>query len=286
VYPTFWDCNTGTGAIEGRNDAGIVTWAQDRNVKVLPRFNCQATSMVHRILTDPSVRAAWLDGMVAAVDRYGYDGVNLDLEAAAAADRGAMTAFVAELAGRLHAKGKLLSQAVSAKTADVPNHPRSTAFDYAELAKYDDTVFVMAWGVHWATGSPGAQDDITWVHQVADYVASQPRKEKFVMGTMLYGMDWPSGGGSAHPASGRYYDDITALSARYGATPDFNPTADSWRLRYTDDAGTPHEVWYSDAAAAGDRMQLARERGLGIGFWRLGQEDARIWDNPLVGGTR
>jgi spore germination protein YaaH len=166
-------------------------------------------------------------------------------------------------------------------------HPRSTAFDYVELSKHVDHVFVMAWGIHWATSAPGAQDDYAWVRRIADYVASLPRKEKFVMGTMLYGMDWPNGGGSkANEAAGRYFDEITALSARYGAAPVYDPAKDSWRLNYTDEAGVPREVWYSDATNVANRLTLARERGLGVGFWRLGQEDERIWDNPIVGGAR
>lgn len=286
VSPTFWDCNTATAAIEGRNDAPIVTYAQDRKVKVLPRFNCQRTAIVQQILNDATTRATWLDTIVAYADQFGYDGVNIDFEAVRAEDRNALTSFMAELGARLHARGKLVSQAVSAKTADVMNHPRSTAFDYVELSKHVDAVFVMAWGIHWATSAPGAQDDIGWVRQVADYVASLPRKEKFVMGTMLYGMDWPNGGGSkANEATGRYYDDIVALSARYGVAPVYHPDKDSWQLKYTDEAGVPREVWYSDANNVANRMQLARERGLGIGFWRLGQEDTRIWQHPLVGGT-
>jgi spore germination protein YaaH len=286
VSPTFWDCNTSTAAIEGRNDAPIVTYAQDRKVKVLPRFNCQRTAILTKILTDPVTRATWLDTITASVDQFGYDGVNVDFEAVRAEDRDALTSFVAELAARLHARGKLLSQAVSAKTQDVMGHPRSTAFDYVELSKHVDAVFVMAWGIHWATSAPGAQDDIGWVRRVADYVASLPRKEKFVMGTMLYGMDWPNGGGSlANEAEGLYFDQIMARSAQYGAAPVYSPEKDSWRLNYTDAAGVPHEVWYSDANNVANRMQLARERGLGIGFWRLGQEDVRIWQHPLVGGT-
>jgi spore germination protein YaaH len=287
VHPTFWDCNRSTGAIEGRNDAPIVTYAQDRKVKVLARYNCQKTETVHQILTDASLRETWLGTMVSDTMTYGYDGVSLDLEAVAAADRDALTAFSAELAQRLHARGKRLAQAVSAKVKDVPNHPRSTAFDYVELSKHVDHVFVMAWGIHWATSTPGAQDDYSWVRQVADYVASLPRKEKFVMGTMLYGMDWPNGGGSAaNEAAGRHYDEIVAISAQYGAAPVYDPTKDSWRLSYTDGAGVPREIWYSDATNVANRLALARERGLGIGFWRLGQEDARIWSNPIVGGTR
>ena len=94
--------------------------------------------------------------MTAYVDQFGYDGVNVDFEVVRAEDRNALTSFVAELAARLHARGKVLSQAVSAKTVDVMGHPRSTAFDYVELSKHVDAVFVMAWGIHWATSAPGA----------------------------------------------------------------------------------------------------------------------------------
>jgi spore germination protein YaaH len=285
VYPTFFDCNLETGAIEGANDALIVGFAQDRKVKVLPRFNCQKTSLLHTILTDAATRARWIDTMVASTDQYGYDGVNLDFEAVAAADRNALTAFVAELSGRLHAKGRLLSQAVSSKTSDVQNHPRSTAFDYVALSQYDDYLFVMAWGLHWSTSTPGAQDDLSWVRQIADYVATMPNKQKFVMGTMLYGFDWPAGGGASHPGTALHYGEIQALAAQYGVQPAYDVAADSWRLAYTDASGVPHDVWYSDASVVGRRIALAHDRGLGVGFWRIGQEDERMWENPALPGA-
>jgi spore germination protein YaaH len=285
VYPTFFDCNVSTGALEGADDRLIVRFAQDRKVKVLPRYNCQNTTVLHRILTDPATRAQWLDAIVASADTYGYDGVNVDFEAVLASDRDALTSFIATIAGRLHAKGRLLSQSVSAKTADVQNHPRSTAFDYLALQQYDDYVFVMAWGIHWATSAPGAQDDAIWVRQVADYVATMPSKSKFVMGTMLYGFDWPSGGGAAHPGSGKHYAEIQALIAQYGVQPSYDAVKDSWHLAYTDASGVGHDVWYSDAPIVNRRVALARERGLGFGFWRIGQEDERLWDNPQIGGA-
>jgi spore germination protein YaaH len=281
VYPTFWDCNSNTAKIEGRNDQQIVDFARDRKVKVLPRFNCQNPSMINKILWDQSVRAEWLNTITKMIDDYGYDGVNIDFEAGWAKDRDALSQFMRELSGRVHAKGKLLSQAVSAKTEDVPNHPRSTFFDYKELVKSNDYVFVMAWGVHWATSAPGPQDDFSWVRQVVDYVSTMPNREKFVMGTMLYGMDWANGGREANPGQGLHYSEIQALIARTGARPEFDPTRNAWHLAYSE-GGTPHDLWYSDANAVGDRMALARDRGMGVGFWRIGQEDEGIWSHPRL----
>lgn len=282
VYPTYYECDTANGRILGADDRLITGFAQDRGVKVLPRFNCQRTAVVHQILTDPALRSQWLDTMTALAEQGGWDGVSLDFESVPPTDRDALTAFVADLSDRLHAAGKLLSQAVSAKLRDIPDHPRSGAFDYPALAQYDDHVFVMAWGIHWSTSLPGAQDDFAWVRQIRDYVATMPQRPKFVMGTMLYGMDWPAGGGPSHPGEGLHYGEIEALAARYGAVPAFDAGRRAWYLAYTDEAGVPHDVWYPDAGAVGDRVALAREQGLGVGFWRIGQEDERIWSDPRL----
>ena len=279
VYPTFYDCNRTTASLEGRDNARIVRYAQDRKIKVMARFNCQGTDVLRRILGEPALREQWLDGIVALVDEHGYDGANIDFEAIRADDRDRLTSFIADLSSRLHASGKLLSQAVSAKRVDDPGHPRSGAFDYLQLVKHVDTMFVMGWGVHWSQSAPGAQDDIAWVRGVADYVATMPQREKWVMGTMFYGMDWPAGG----KGTALHYDDIQALADAYGIAPVYSPEKDSYRLTYTDAAGVPHELWYSDAGAVGNRHAIARERGLGIGVWRLGQEDERIWDNASLG---
>jgi spore germination protein len=70
--------------------------------------------------------------------------------------------------------------------------------------------------------------------------------------------------------------------SRYGTIPALDPLADAWVFAYTDSAGTFHEVWYPDAATIGRRVRLARDRGLGIGFWRLGREDPEVWTDPLI----
>jgi spore germination protein YaaH len=279
VYPTFYDCNRSSAALEGRDNARIVRYAQDRKVKVLPRFNCQSAAILQRILGEPAVREQWLAGIVDLVDEHGYDGVNLDFEAIRPEDRDRLTSFVADLSARLHARGKLLSQAVSAKREDDPRHPRSGAFDYQQLVRYADVLFVMGWGVHWSQSAPGAQDDIAWVRGVADYVATMPEPSKWVMGTMLYGMDWASGG----TGTALDYAQVQSLATNTGIAPVYVPEKDSYKLAYKDATGVPHELWYSDAGAVGNRVALARERGLGVGFWRLGQEDERVWQNPSLG---
>ncbi|MFL5885919.1 MAG: glycosyl hydrolase family 18 protein [Thermoleophilaceae bacterium] len=279
VYPTYYDCDRGTGAILGKNNPQITGWAQARGVKVLPRVNCQFSSMLDRILRDPATRSAWLDGIAALVDQNGYDGVNLDFEAGWAQDRDAFTSFVAELAQRMHARGKVLSVDVSPKTMDIPNHPRSTFFDYVQLQNYADELFVMAWGIHWSTSAPGAQDDAAWQQQVFDYISTMAHPEKFALGLQMYVMDWPAG----REAISYEYADLASVISQSGATPQYDAPSDSWHLAYRGADGLSHDAWYPQSDTIGRRLQLARDHGLGgVGFWRLGHEDQGIWNLPLL----
>jgi spore germination protein YaaH len=251
-------------------------------VKVLARFNCQRSAMLNEILREPGLREYWLDGIVDTVERYGYDGASLDFETGYASDRDVYTSFVTDLAQRLHDNGRFLSVAVSPKTRDVANHPRSTFFDYEGLSRAADSIFVMTWGYHWATSGPGPQDDIAWTQKVVNYTATMTNRSRFVVGIQLYGMDWPDGGGPDHPATSYEYADVMSLAERVGATPVRDVDGDSMHFSYTDSEGSFHEVWFPDARTEGARVRLAHDAGLGIGFWRLGREDQRLWDDPLL----
>ena len=282
LYPTYFDCTPGM-QLRGSDDPLVTGWAQARRVLVMPRVNCQGTARVHQMLTDPATRAYWLDTIVSLTQTYGYDGISLDLEAGPAADRAAMTSFVAELATRLHAAGKLLSLALSAKAKDSKTHPRSGIFDYPQLSQSADFLLVMVWGIHWATSAPGAQDDITWARSVAQYVATMPLHLKFIFVTNLYAMDWADGGGTAHPADTEQYGEIVPRFPALGAVGQLDATVDSNHATYTDSGGSPNDVWYPNAGTTEDRIQLAADNGFGgVGFWRLGMEDPGFWSDPLI----
>jgi spore germination protein YaaH len=281
LYPTYFDCDLVNGSVKGDDQPLITRWAQLRDIRVLPRFNCQEPGVLHRILTDPTTRDSTIDALIGLVRRHGYDGINLDFENGAATDRDALTAYVARLGTALHAIGERLSVDVSPKYQHTTTG-RSGLYDYEAIGRAADTVFVMNWGWHWTTSGPGAPDDHELCLRVADYVATMPNRSRFVLGTQLYGMDWAAGGGPASPGVALEYADVMALISRYGATLALDPAADAWVFTYTDGAGMAHEVWYPDATTIARRIRLARDRGLGIGFWRLGREDPDVWADPLI----
>jgi spore germination protein YaaH len=281
LYPTYFDCRRSDAGIIGRDDPLVTRWAQMRRILVMPRFNCQHGPTLNMMLRNPAVRERTLSSLVGLVQQYGYDGINLDFEAGFPEDRGALTSFVTELASRLHALGKWLTVEVSAKWADTPTG-RAGFYNYRALGRVADWVFVMAWGWHWTTSAPGPSDEIANVIKVADYVATMEFKSRYVLGTPMYAHDWPAGGGPSNPSTPREYGEAMEIAARHGAVPRLDPASNSWTFNYTDGQGVPHEVWFSDATTIATRIRVARQRGLGLGFWRLGREDQRVWQDPLV----
>jgi spore germination protein YaaH len=285
IFPTYFDCNPTTGLTEGQDDPLVTTWAKRRGIQVLPRYNCQFPTVEHKIFTDPATRSAALGSVVNLVQQYGYDGINIDFEAAPASDRDLFSQFVADLSARLHAIGRRVTVDVSPKTLDNdPNHPRGNTFDYAALNQYADNLFLMMWGAHWSSSWPGPLMDLTLTNQVLTYAdQAVPDRSKWVLGAAMYGLDWPAGGGIDHQGTPREYGQLMSIASQYGATPQWDPAAGEMTFKYTDSGGVPHEVWYETAPSIAQQMAVAKAHGFGgLGVWHLGTEDQTIWSLPVM----
>jgi spore germination protein YaaH len=298
LYPTYFNCQVGSGQITGQDLPPITAYAAAHSLALMPRFNCQDGPTVHRILTEPPLRAQVLANLLALAREPLYAGLSLDLENDGAADRGALSSFVAELAGRLHAVHRKLTVVVDGVTHEDPR--RSTGFyDDRALLASADAVFVLAWGVHWAGSAPGPIAPLPWVRQVVAYLASLPHSSRLVLGAPMYGLDWAQAGGpagevptgstpegaagGAHPgrAVAHQFSDVVALTHTVGAQPLRDRSADELTFAYIR-AGVPHRVWYLDARSILDRLAIARAHGLKVGVWRLGAEDQALWTSPML----
>lgn len=282
IYPTYYDC-TADGRFVGNDDPRITRWARARRVLVMPRINCQNTATLHRIFTEPALREAWLSKIVEVTRTYGYDGVNIDFEAGLWSDRAALTDFVTEAVRRLRAEGRLVSICVSAKQSDTnKQHPRNGIFDYPALAGQVDEILVMSWGWHWLTSTAGEISPLSWLQGVAQYVSTMPNRDRFIMGTSMYGIDWPQGSGPSNPGTPYEYDDVLALIARVGATPTRDPSSGEMMFTYYA-GGVRRDVRYLDTEAVRQKHAAITAGGVTHTFlWRLGDEDQGIWSLPSV----
>lgn len=276
LYPTYFECSVPGGELLGAPSPEVDAYTAAHQLQELPRYTCQNGAIVHRILTQPALRARTLAQLTALAAGPSYAGLNLDLENDGPADRGALSLFVQALARRLHAEHRRLAVDVVGVTGEPVPRPAAGFYNDRALSANADTVFVMAWGAHWEGSAPGPIAPLPYVRGVARFVASLPYARRFVLGAPMYGLDWPLPGGRPHRATALQYTSILALARSVGATPARDPRSGEMTLAYTR-AGVPHRAWYLDARAILDRIAVARRYGLAAGVWRLGEEDQALW---------
>jgi spore germination protein YaaH len=282
AYPTYFNCQLASGELTGSDQPAIDAYAHARHIRLMPRFNCQDGATVHDILTDPQLRGETLARLATLARNPLYSGLCLDLENDGAADREALTSFVAEAARSLHVRHKKLAVVVDGVQAE--NASISTGFyDDRALGTLADTVFVLAWGTHWERSAPGPIAPLSYVAAVARYVASLPSASHFVLGAAMYGLDWAGEGGAGEQASAYQYSQAVALARSVGAVPARDRESGEMTFSYTSADGVVHHVWYMDARSVLDVVRIAHANHLTVGLWRLGREDQALWGAGGVG---
>ncbi len=291
VYPTYYECSAGGGRIVGADVPAVDAFARAHRIALLPRFTCQEGAAVHRILTEPALRAVTLARLARLARARAFGGLCLDLENDGGEDREALTSFAAALARALHAQGKRLTVVVDGVSSEPPPTSSEAFYDDPALAAVADTVFVLAWGAHWEGSPPGPLAPLSYVAAVARYVSSLPSRSRFVIGAPMYGLDWEDGPASAAAGAGMnvgasayQYSSIRALQRSVGAAAQRDPASGELTFAYTT-AGATHRVWYMDARSVLDVLAIARASGLRLGLWRLGEEDQSLWSSPLLAGA-
>jgi spore germination protein YaaH len=285
----------------GSRVAGLVNQARAAGVLILPTIsNLFERETLHAILNDAALAEAHRRAIVAEVGRYGYDGIDLDYENLAAADKDQFSAWAAALADDLHARGKRLTITVQPKTFDADGWNGPGALDYRALAGAADELRLMTYGWCWSSGCvgsdpPGPIAPVHWMQRVIDYAKTQAPASKLVLGVHLYGYDWEVGSNQYSVTSERYsgavsedvtgralvWEEAQALQTEHHAALQWWEADDRGLVRepWFSYAEGAHHVTFADADSVAARAQLAADAGLrGIIFWRLGGEDPALWE--------
>jgi spore germination protein YaaH len=290
LYPTYFECTPSGAGVAGGDVPSIDSFARGHSIPVMPRFNCQNGAIVHRLLSEPGPRQELLARLAALAVKPAYGGLCLDLENDGSEDREALSSFVAALAEKLHRHHRRLAVVVDGVTHEGPGAPYGF-YDDRSLSASADTVFVMAWGTHWANSPPGAISTLSFVSGVVGFLSTLPERSRFVIGAPMYGLDWtgsettgePISSQSARPAVAYQYNRVVALAHAVGAHAVRDPLSGELSFTYDAPGGVPHEVWYMDSKAILDVLGIARAAGFQVGLWRLGSEDQSLWSSRLVG---
>ncbi len=247
------------------------------NQEALVRFTNAGfcPDVASEILNDEQKRQRAVQLIESELREKPYSGVNINLEAVRPEDRDVLTEFVAEV---WHEMGDdyLITMAVPAKLYDNPQHGWSGAFDYRALHPYLDYMIIMAYDQHWSTSRPGPVASLEWVRSVMSYTTAAVPRDKVLMGAPFYGYDWKDKE-EANQARGITWPRAEQLLEEHElGEPDrlhYTPY-----FRYTAEDGTERIVYFEDEHILKARLKLLDEFGVaGVAFWRLGQENTRVW---------
>lgn len=276
VLAPAWFHATANGAITGNDSPAVTQFARAHGIKVVPivsnaDFN---QGVAHALASDGARQTQLLDGLQWLVNNFGYDGVNIDFENVAPADRALFSAMMTNIYARLHPLGKLVTIALPPKTSET-YAGWSGAFDYSGIAPNVDLALLMAYDQHYSGGPAGPIADVAWVNDVLNYATAHVPHDKLLLGVPFYGYNWSLYGGVARAMS---YTDIVATVFANGGQIQMDQAAQSPFFNYGG-----HRIWFENSTSLRAKVNLVAVHALaGWGGWRLGQEDPNFWTVSLA----
>lgn len=176
--------------------------ARKKKIEIIPTIMWSDTANIHRILSDPKLRADHIDSIVTFIKKGKFDGVDIDYEGKRAETKDHFSAFLTELKKKLGKK--TLACTIEARTPPeslytVVPATLQYANDFAVIGKVCDQVRIMTYDQQRAdiklnaarSGSPYIPvADIEWVKKVAELTVAAIPREKVMLGVATYGREW------------------------------------------------------------------------------------------------
>ncbi len=217
---------------------------------------------------DYGIRPALIRSIADAAESF--DGVQIDFETVAAADRKHYLSFLKAVKASIGSK--TLSVALPARTRKI----KDDAYDYKAVSRIADRIIVMAYDEHWSGSTPGPIASLEWCGRVASWARSIISSDKLVMGLPFYGRAW----GDVNPSKAYRFSSLENLMNDKSITA-INRSDDIPWFEYEQTVRV--KVYYEDSRSIFARSRLYRDAKVEkIAFWRLGLEDPGVWESLSI----
>lgn len=271
IFPEWFMINNTSDSISVAIDNKALLVMRAHNVNIIPMlsnfFNEKWDGKnVHRIISDSINRQKIITSILFNLNKYGFHGINIDFEDLEEKTDENMILFQKKLYEELHKNNFIVTQ-------DIP--PGNADYNLEELTKYNDYLVIMAYDQHYATGEPGPVASIKWIESMMDKISNDVDPSKLILGLCCYGYDWSEN----QPGIDISFQKAISTASAQHCVPHFDNTSYSLNYEYKDKQGINHSVFFNDAVSIFNTMRLGYEYHVG-GFaaWRMGAEDARLWD--------
>ncbi len=273
----------GSRLIPLQDEALVSAALQSRTAPLLCLANLDAqeqfsSELVHQLLSSETQQQSLIAELLEAVDRRGYQGIDVDFEYVPAEDARAYARFLAQLRQALRSRRLPLSAALAAKTSANQPGRLYEGIDYHLIAQAVDFALLMTYDWGYLSGPPMAVAPLPQVRKVVEYALTEFSPEQLYLGIPNYGYNWPLPFREGNRAVSVNNVEAVRLAWNRHAAIRYDETAQAPWLRYVDEQGVEHEVWFEDARSIQAKLNLALEYGLyGVGYWNLDRPFPQNW---------
>lgn len=291
VYPDYFEIDDSGNLLispAGGIDPDFIDEMHRQNIQVIPFISNHWDR--EKGIAALNNREALSEQIAQAVEQYGLDGINIDIENVNEQYRDAYTDFVASVREKL-GEDKVLSVAVAANPYNLTVGWQGS-YDYPRLGDIADYLMIMAYDESYIGSPPGPVASSDFFEGSVAYALNQgvPR-EKIVMGLPFYGRYWKMGDSTG--GIGISAGDIQFLLDNYSSTVRFDEPTMSANATVIIREGDPlpriwggrvlqpgvYDIWYDSPETTRWKLEtIDREDLRGAGAWALGQENPEIWD--------
>jgi cellulose synthase/poly-beta-1,6-N-acetylglucosamine synthase-like glycosyltransferase/spore germination protein YaaH/peptidoglycan/xylan/chitin deacetylase (PgdA/CDA1 family) len=285
IFPEWFFIDTITHRLQTRIDSAGLALMQQKKLRIMPilnNFNSSKKdfdgSLLHDILNNDAKRKSFIIQLADTLTYYHLDGINVDFEELKEPTNAPLVLFQKELYETLHARGMTVTMDVAVDNND---------YDYEKLSAYNDYIVLMAYDQFNNSTGPGPISAQKWIEGAVERAAKKIDAEKMIVGIAGFGYDWTTDEEGKTTVKSINYNDAINTAKIKNAKIDFDN--DSYNLHYSyadeekaSDGYTEtlkHEIWFTDAATTFNVLRFSDEfETAGTVLWRLGSEDARMWN--------
>ncbi len=300
ISPTWLSVESSNGKISSIASSDYVTLAHNHDLQVWALLNDFTTDsdgkhIINDLLPYTSKRSRLIKNVIAELEAYEIDGLNLDFEYIASENGDHFIQFVRELSLACHKSGIILS---------IDNYVSSAWTAYynrAEQGVFADYVVIMGYDEHNTSSTEaGSVASLSFERAgIINTIAEVGNPSKIISGMPFYTRIWFETDGSTgssedgkfieDAANGDYYLSSQAVGMEVAENYFSKNNIDAEKI-WVEDAGqyyaegqldedTLVRIWYENEKSIEAKLQLIGEYKLAGGaFWKLGFEKDSIWE--------
>ena len=273
LYTVDSSGNVSSRGVSEANIFKLLTYTKDNGIRVIPTIGSYDYTSMNILLSTEETRKRGIDVIVSDIERYGFDGIDLDFERIYSSDKNNYIQFLRELNIELEKIDKVLSVTVFAQweNGTYPSVQQESilAQDYTQIGNIVDEVRIMAYDYTLSSSQvAGPIAPLSWIKEVLDFSVKNIDVKKIWLGVHLYGYEWVSG-----KATALTYSSVSNILSNSNIQSEFRDDISEGYAEYGCEGGQECSMYYQDSQGIQVRRDLAKEYGIaGLSYWRLGGE--------------